>query len=97
MDEKTLLVQQDFDRIAPFDSGEGWSHNQYYTPYLLKHLPAHCGSVCEIGCGTGGLARTLAGRADSVLALDLSPAMIRIAQERIVERFNERERYAAVL
>jgi ubiquinone/menaquinone biosynthesis C-methylase UbiE len=81
MDEKTRLFQADFDRIAPFE-GDGWGHNQHYTHYLLKHLPAHCSAVCEIGCGTGALARMLAARADAVLALDLSPVMIHIAQQR---------------
>jgi ubiquinone/menaquinone biosynthesis C-methylase UbiE len=37
--------------------------------------------VLEIGCGTGGFARRLAERSQHVLALDLSPEMIRIARE----------------
>jgi SAM-dependent methyltransferase len=80
MDEKTRIIQADFDPIAPYYD-DGWSHNTHYTPYLLRHLPAHCRDICEIGCGTGQLVRTLAARAESVLALDLSPAMIRRAQE----------------
>jgi SAM-dependent methyltransferase len=48
----------------------------------LHHLPQHCDCALEVGCGTGGFARLLAERADHVLALDLSPEMIRVAQER---------------
>lgn len=74
-------IQGDFDRLAQFDD-EGWTHNRHYEAFLLKHLPADCRDICEVGCGTGSLARLLAGRAEQVLALDLSPEMIRIAQER---------------
>ena len=37
--------------------------------------------MLEIGCGTGGFARRLAERSQHVLALDVSPEMIRIARE----------------
>jgi ubiquinone/menaquinone biosynthesis C-methylase UbiE len=36
----------------------------------------------EIGCGTGRFSRLLAARSDRVLALDLSPQMVRVARER---------------
>ncbi|MBN1135836.1 MAG: class I SAM-dependent methyltransferase [Anaerolineae bacterium] len=49
---------------------------------LLKHVPPHCQTALEIGCGTGAFARLLAERAGHVLALDLSPNMVRIAAER---------------
>ncbi len=74
-------IQADFDRIAVL-SNEGWSHNDYYHPFLLKHVPAQCDQALDIGCGTGGFSRLLAQRAQHVLALDLSPQMVRIAQER---------------
>jgi len=38
--------------------------------------------VLEIGCGTGEFSRLLAARAEKVLAVDLSPQMIRLARER---------------
>lgn len=75
MDEKTQLVQHDFDRLAPYEGGE-WNHNNHYSAFLLKHMPTPCGSACEVGCGIGELARKMAARAESVMALDLSPAMI---------------------
>lgn len=79
--ENRAVVSQDFDRIALVEA-DGWSHNSHYHGLLLKHLPPRCREALEIGCGAGAFARRLAGRADHVLALDLSPNMIRIAAER---------------
>src|SRR5882672_668997 len=78
-------IQQDFDRIALAStaaSEDGAAHNDHYHNLLLRHLPSNCHDVVEIGCGTGAFARVLAQRAEHVLALDLSPEMIRIARER---------------
>jgi ubiquinone/menaquinone biosynthesis C-methylase UbiE len=74
-------VQADFDRLAAF-SQDGWNHNSHYHHFLLKHIPPHCQQALEIGCGSGAFARLLASRAEQVLALDVSPLMIRLAQER---------------
>jgi len=73
-------IQKDFDRIA-LVSPDGAAHNDHYHNFLLRHLPSNCHDVLEIGCGTGAFARHLAGRSQHVLALDLSPEMIRIARE----------------
>jgi ubiquinone/menaquinone biosynthesis C-methylase UbiE len=73
-------IQKDFDRIA-LVSPDGAAHNDHYHNFLLRHLPSDCHDVLEIGCGTGGFARRLAGRSQHVLALDLSGEMIRIARE----------------
>jgi ubiquinone/menaquinone biosynthesis C-methylase UbiE len=77
-------VRADFDRIARFPD-EGWNHNSQYHAFLLKQLPARCANALEIGSGTGAFARLLAARCDRVLALDLSPEMIRVAKERSVQ------------
>ena len=74
-------IQQDFDRIA-LVLEDGATHNEHYHNFLLRHLPSNCHNALEIGCGTGGFARRLAERSERVLALDLSPEMIRIARER---------------
>ena len=74
-------IQKDFDRIA-LVSEDGATQNDHYHNFLLRHLPPNCHDVLEIGCGTGGFARRLAERSQHVLALDLSPEMIRIARER---------------
>ena len=74
-------IQQDFDRIA-LVSTDGATHNDHYHDFLLRQLPAHCANSLDIGCGTGTFARRLAERSQHVLALDLSPEMIRLARER---------------
>lgn len=80
-------IQKDFDRIA-LVSEDGGAHNDHYHNFLLRHLPSNCHDVLEIGCGTGAFARRLAERSQQVLALDLSPEMIRIARERSAQFSN---------
>ncbi len=75
------LIRADFDRLAAF-SQDGWNHNSHYHRFLLRHVPLHCRQAFEVGCGSGSFARLLAARAEQVLALDVSPQMIRLARER---------------
>lgn len=74
-------LQADFDRIAVL-SQDGWDHNSHYHNLLLRHVPPQCVVALEIGCGTGAFSRLSAKRSSRVLALDVSPEMIRIAKER---------------
>jgi SAM-dependent methyltransferase len=74
-------VLEDFDRIALI-ADDGWDHNRHYHSFLLRQLPARCREALEVGCGTGAFARLLAQSADRVLALDLSPEMVRVARGR---------------
>ncbi|HET6892450.1 MAG TPA: class I SAM-dependent methyltransferase [Pyrinomonadaceae bacterium] len=74
-------IEADFDRLAVFDD-EGWSANNHYHNFLLEHAPENCENALEIGCGTGAFARQLASRCKRVVALDLSPEMIRVARSR---------------
>jgi SAM-dependent methyltransferase len=74
------LTRADFDRIARLPDG-GWNHNDHYHAFLLSQLPGRCGEALEVGCGTGAFSRLLARRCDRVLALDLSPEMVRVASE----------------
>jgi len=80
-------IQADFDRIALL-SEEGWNHNRHYHAFLLQHVPSPCQEALDIGCGAGAFARLLAGRSDRVIALDLSPCMIREARERSAKHPN---------
>lgn len=89
-------IQADFDRLAVLET-EGWNHNDYYHAFLLRQVPAECNQSLDIGCGTGGFSRLLAQRAQHVLALDLSPQMIRVAQERSTHLSNIEYRVADVL
>lgn len=73
-------IRSDFDHIARLPQRYAWSPNDFYHAYLLKHLPPHCETVLEIGCGTGAFARCLAGRSTRVTGLDLSPEMVRLAR-----------------
>ncbi len=75
------IVEADFDRLALLDD-EGWTANNHYHKFLLQHVPHNCGNALEIGCGTGAFARLLAKRCRRVVALDLSPEMIRVAGAR---------------
>jgi SAM-dependent methyltransferase len=74
-------VEADFDRLALLDT-QGWNPNNHYHNSLLQHIPTDCEQALEIGCGTGALARQLATRSRTVIALDLSSAMIRVARSR---------------
>jgi SAM-dependent methyltransferase len=74
-------IQTDFDRIA-LVSPDGSLHNNHYHNFLLRQLPPKCEHALEIGCGKGEFSRRLAKASRRVLALDLSPVMIRIARER---------------
>lgn len=73
-------IQTDFDRIALLEND--WNHNDHYHDFLLRHVPGHCQTALDIGRGTGAFSRLLADRSDQVVALDLSPQMVRIARER---------------
>ena len=79
--QTTETIQSDFDRIALLPEA-GWNHNARYHARLLNQIPARRGRALEIGCGTGEFSRLLSARAESVLAIDLSPQMIRLARER---------------
>jgi SAM-dependent methyltransferase len=72
-------IQKDFDRIA-LVSPDGSLQNHHYSDFLLRQLHPNCQAALEIGCGKGEFSRRLAERSAHVLALDLSPEMIRIAR-----------------
>jgi ubiquinone/menaquinone biosynthesis C-methylase UbiE len=74
-------IEEDFDRLALLDD-EGWTANNHYHDFLLKHVPQNCENALEIGCGTGAFARHLAKHCKRVIALDLSAEMIRVARSR---------------
>jgi SAM-dependent methyltransferase len=74
-------VRADVDRIATV-SEDGWNHSSHYYPQLLRWLPPRVDRALEVGCGTGAFTRVLAARSREVVALDLSPEMIRVARMR---------------
>lgn len=51
-----------------------------WTNYLKAWLPYTNATILDIGCGTGSLSVVLAGLGHKVTGIDLSPAMISLAQ-----------------
>jgi ubiquinone/menaquinone biosynthesis C-methylase UbiE len=78
MNASTQQIREEFDHIALLIERYGRVGDVYHS-YLIQHLPPHSENALEIGCGTGEFTRLLAARAHSVLALDLSSQMIRLA------------------
>jgi 2-polyprenyl-3-methyl-5-hydroxy-6-metoxy-1,4-benzoquinol methylase len=74
-------VREDFDRIARSGGGES-EFNERFGQALIRELPPHVASALDVGCGTGSLCRRLERVADSVIGIDLSSEMIRLARER---------------
>ena len=75
-------LRSEFDRLAAFEGLPDLSHSDHYIPWLLGQLPRPLGQVAEVGCGSGTLTASLAPAAGHLLAIDLSPAMVRLARER---------------
>jgi ubiquinone/menaquinone biosynthesis C-methylase UbiE len=82
-------IRDEFDRIAVLTERHGSVGDVYYRQ-LMRHLPSRSEKALEIGCGTGEFTRLLAARARSVVALDLSTQMIRLARSRSAD-FNNIE------
>jgi SAM-dependent methyltransferase len=80
-------IRADFDRLARL-ADDAWDHNRQHHAFLLARVPRPCGEALEIGCGAGAFSHALAARAERVLALDLSPEMIRVARAREPRRAN---------
>ncbi len=89
MSSASQQVREDCDRVAALSGESG--NNEIHLPFLLRSLPPSLGYVLEIGCGTGALSRGLARMANRVVALDLSPEMIRLARDRT--KSNQRIEY----
>jgi SAM-dependent methyltransferase len=80
-------VRADFDLLALLGD-DAWDHNRHFHRFLLARVPCPCREALEIGCGTGLFSHALAAHAERVLALDLSPEMIRRARAREPRRAN---------
>ncbi|MEW5939664.1 MAG: class I SAM-dependent methyltransferase [Chloroflexota bacterium] len=88
--DSTEKTRREFDQAAI-------AMEQYAAPrgvilknrdFLLKYVPERIENALEVGCGLGDFARFISRRADHVLALDLSPEMIRVARERSMDYSN---------
>lgn len=80
-------IRDDFNRIALLIERHGGAGNIYHS-YIRRRLPQHCENALEIGCGTGEFTRLLATRAQNVVAVDLSPQMLRLARQQSANHAN---------
>jgi SAM-dependent methyltransferase len=81
------IALEAYERLAEWYAArvETKAHNAYYErPATLSLLPPVEGRcVLDAGCGPGVYAEWLVERGAEVVALDVSPTMIRLAQERL--------------
>jgi SAM-dependent methyltransferase len=63
----------EYDDAALYDAENGWGPDDEFYRALAARTG---GPVLDLGCGTGRLARALAGDGHRVVGLDLAPAMI---------------------
>lgn len=78
-------VRDDFDhvaRIAEQIQADGDGPPEPHERHLLRHVPRPCNVALELGCGTGEFSRRLASVAGTVVAVDVSAEMIRVARSR---------------
>lgn len=75
-----------FDRAAPtYDATRGGlERGVYFADCVVPHLRP--GPVLEVGIGTGAVAIALCERGHAVVGVDLSPAMLALAQPRLGSR-----------
>ena len=81
-------TQKYWDDVAPAfdDEPDHGLHDpsilENWTALLKRWLPSAHATILDIGCGTGSLSVVLAGIGHHVTGIDLSPAMISLAQEK---------------
>jgi SAM-dependent methyltransferase len=87
---KKPLAQDEYEILAASYAArvDTKPHNAFYDrPAVLSLLPDVRGrDVLDAGCGPGAYTQVLAERGARIVALDASPAMLELAQERIRER-----------
>ncbi|WDV49733.1 class I SAM-dependent methyltransferase [Streptomyces coeruleorubidus] len=64
-----------------FHAARPWDHNAHFHRWILRQFPRRVGSALDVGCGSGDLARLLAGRAERVHGVDADPAITARARE----------------
>ncbi|MFF0556787.1 class I SAM-dependent methyltransferase [Streptomyces sp. NPDC004266] len=67
--------------LERFNAAHPWDHNAHYHRWILRQLPRRVDRALDVGCGSGDLARLLAGRATAVRAVDADPAIVARARE----------------
>ncbi|MDF3142340.1 MULTISPECIES: class I SAM-dependent methyltransferase [unclassified Streptomyces] len=78
----TILPHRLLRALEHFNAAHPWDHNAHYHRWILRQLPRErVRRALDVGCGSGGLARALAGRADSVLGVDSDAEIVGRARE----------------
>jgi ubiquinone/menaquinone biosynthesis C-methylase UbiE len=73
-----------FDRVAPLYEASRLGYPDDMVDFVVATAGLEAGStILEVGCGTGQLTEALAGRGFSVTALDIGPAMVAEARQRL--------------
>jgi 2-polyprenyl-3-methyl-5-hydroxy-6-metoxy-1,4-benzoquinol methylase len=62
-------------------SGGPGSYFSQERPELVARLPARLGRVLDVGCGAGGVGRTIRGRAEGLVGIELDPDAAAVARE----------------
>ncbi|MFJ8691556.1 class I SAM-dependent methyltransferase [Streptomyces roseolilacinus] len=72
----TALTERVLRGLRRFNDAHPWDHNAHYHPWILRQLPRRAGAALDVGCGTGDLARLLAGRVGRVEGVDADPGIV---------------------
>jgi SAM-dependent methyltransferase len=77
----TSLPRRVLRALDRFHAARPWDHNAHFHRWILRQFPRRVGSALDVGCGSGDLARLLAGRAERVHGVDADPAITARARE----------------
>ncbi|MFF7731857.1 methyltransferase domain-containing protein [Streptomyces sp. NPDC007984] len=69
----SLLPHRALRALDRFHAARPWDHNAHFHRWILRQLPERVGSALDVGCGSGDLARLLAGRAGRTHGIDADP------------------------
>ncbi len=84
--ERFIYTRDAESDVAAFDESGRANYNQLLRPFLpvlFDGRPAQCCRALEIGCGVGRIARWAAEAFGEVHGVDVAPAMIEQARERL--------------
>lgn len=79
MTDSYTILAQSYDRLTADVDYEKWAD---YVERHLRRLKRPVRRLAELGCGTGSLTALLARRGYSVTAVDLSPDMLAMAEQK---------------